>query len=549
MRTTSHRPAKRVSRCLLAAVSSLLVTVAGCGSADNASGSAADNATPVAGGTLNIALGGDPQTLNPQALSSNNADVTRAVVDSLLALDPATNKPVPWLAQSYEVSPDGTRFTFHLRPGVTFSDGTPLTADVVKANFDDILANKTANTGAGTVTVLQQSGYVGTEVAGPLTVTQNFSKPNVAWALQVTGPQYGILAAATLALPFADRATKIIGTGPFVLDSYTKNSQVVLTRRTGYQWSPPFAAHQGDAYLDTIVYKVISEPSVRTGALQSGQIQIATSLQPSDVEVVREVGATVITKPIPRNTEALVVTSADRPPLNDLLVRQAITKAVDTKEIRDAVLSPDFKLPVSILTSSVVGHADQSALLAPDVKAAGALLDQAGWLAGPDGIRAKNGTKLSLRFGWIDRGNPWDQPMVELLKAQFAKVGIDFQPRLDTVANAVAALRSHTQYDLFLAGASGDITGDQRAAFTNSPPNLYNVQDTELQTLLARWGNAVDAAASTKASADVQARVIGQGIAIPLVEDTAIVASSEQVHGFALAATARIPSMYDVWLS
>src|SRR3954451_17784871 len=128
-----------VPRAAAALAAALLLTACGGGGGDTATGGAADPGAPQPGGTLRFAVGSDAGCVDPQQVGSNDTIYSvRQLVDSLTDQDPATGKIVPWLARSWKVSPDARSFTFHLRPGVTFSDGTPLTAEVVKANFDAI---------------------------------------------------------------------------------------------------------------------------------------------------------------------------------------------------------------------------------------------------------------------------------------------------------------------------------------------------------------------------------------------------------------------------
>ncbi|MER6809492.1 ABC transporter substrate-binding protein [Spirillospora sp. NPDC000708] len=530
-----------------AAAAALLLAACGGGSSD---GGSKAGGPPKAGGTLTVALAGDPVSIDPRAVTPLVREVSRPIVDSLLALDPATKKPVPWLAESFKANADATEFTFKLRSGVTFSDGTPLTAKVVKDNFDDVIANKAKAAGSTSVSLLEQGGYKGTDAPDEHTVVQHFAKPYPTWPLWAAGTAFGILAPKTLALPVADRFDKIVGTGPFVLQSYTRNSQVVLTKRKGYAWGPRTAKHDGDAYLDKVVYKVITEPSVRTGALKTGQVQLAGALNPSDIAPVRRAGFSIVAQRNPRLAEGLVVTGADRPPLDDAAVRQALVKAVDTGQIRDTLLTPEWGVPNSVVTGAVVGHADESALLKPDQKAAAALLDKAGWVPGGDGIRAKGGKRLTLSLGWLDRGNPWDQPLVELVTAQYKKIGVELKPQLATAAQSVEALKAH-KWDLFLSGVAGGLDAGVSllGTFSTAPPNFYNVQDAPLQPLLAKQATTTDEAARAKILADAQQRIISQGLYTPLVEDTAVVAVGKKVHGFALDADSRLPTLQDVWLS
>ena len=530
------------------AVSAALLTACGGASPDGGSGAAGP---PKKGGTLTVALGDDPVTIFPRAVSPLVREVSRPIVDSLLSVDPATKRPVPWLAESYQVNKDATEFTFKLRAGVTFSDGTPLTAKVVKDNFDDIVRNKAKLAGSTATSLLDQGGYKETVAVDDLTVVQRFKRPYPTWPLWLGNSGFGILAPRTLALPIDDRFDKVVGTGPFVLESYVRNSQITLTRRTGYRWGPQNAGNKGDAYLDKIVYRIIKEPSVRTGALRTGQIQLAGALNPSDVKALRSSGFKVVAQRIPRLAEGLVVVGADRAPLNDVKVRQALVRAVDSKQIRDTLLTPDWGVPTSVVTGAVVGHADQSALLKPDARAAAGLLDQAGWKPGADGIRVKDGKRLTLRLGWLERGNPWDRPMIELITARFKQLGIELKPELVTAAQSVEALQQRTRWDLFLSGIAGGLDAGTGllGTFTSAPPNFYNVQDKELQPLLEKQATLTDPAERAKVVADIQKRILEQGLAVPLVEDTAVAALGKKVQGFSLDADSRLPTLHDVWLS
>jgi len=97
----------------------------------------AQAATPQSGGVLKVALAGDPQCVDPHQPGNNTAlNIARQITDSLTDQDPKTGAIVPWLATDWKVEDNSRRFTFVLRDGVTFADGTPVDADAVKANFE-----------------------------------------------------------------------------------------------------------------------------------------------------------------------------------------------------------------------------------------------------------------------------------------------------------------------------------------------------------------------------------------------------------------------------
>src|SRR5690606_5472751 len=198
---------------------------------------------------------------------------------SLLSQDPETGELGPWLAESWTVSDDATAFTFTLREGVTFSDGTPLTSHVVLDTFDDVLVQGAqANYAAEHL-----AGYLGGEAQDDRTFTVRFDTPSIPFLQALTEPILGPLAPATLAQPWDQRVLGVVGTGPFVLESWTKDTSVVLTRREGYAWGPPFADH-GEAYLDRVTFQIIPEASVRTGAITSDQVDVIGGVPPQDQE-------------------------------------------------------------------------------------------------------------------------------------------------------------------------------------------------------------------------------------------------------------------------
>src|SRR4051812_29480295 len=137
MITESPGSARAIVAVSVLSAAALALSSCGSGSADGASSS--DAQTPKSGGTLTFAVSSDAGCVDPQQVGSNDSIYsTRQVVDSLTDQDPATGKIVPWLASSWKISPDNTTFTFTLRPGATFSDGTPVNAAAVKADFDSV---------------------------------------------------------------------------------------------------------------------------------------------------------------------------------------------------------------------------------------------------------------------------------------------------------------------------------------------------------------------------------------------------------------------------
>jgi peptide/nickel transport system substrate-binding protein len=536
----------------VAATSAAAATTAGASTAP--AGSAPAASTPAAsapaadlerGGTLTFGLSTDPISIQPRGGGAGNdqLNVARQLFDSLLEQDPSTGKLIPWLAESYDVSPDAKTFTFHLRDDVTFSDGTPLTAQVVKDNFDDIVAS-----GAKATWVISYfAGYANSTVVDDHTVSVTFTTPSAAFPQAVATSGMGIVAESTLAVPFEDRATaNLVGTGPFTLQSYTKDSEVVLLKRDGYKWAPGDRSNTGDAYLDKIVFKIIPEAGVRTGSLQSGQVAAIGGVPPQDIDTLRSGGFDIVARPNPGITFGITPVQ-NKAPLDDVRVRQAIAAAIDTTDVRDTVLSDDFAVGASVLSQTTPGFKGVDELIANDPDAAGKLLDEAGWTRSGNDVREKDGVKLHLVLGWLNNFGP-NQAALELIQAQLAESGIDLELKSTTAPEFTQGLASGA-YDLVwsnLSRADGDVL---RTAFSTAGTNYYHVDDPELEALLQQQVATADPAARDQILAQIQSRIASQAEQIPVFELTTVLALTDEVHDVSLGADSRLHQLTDAWVA
>ena len=222
---------------------------------------------PQPGGTLRYGLSQAPTCSDPaQAGTNQTIYVTRQMVDSLTDQNPDTGEITPWLAESWEVSADATSFTFELRDGVTFSDGTPVTASSVKNNFDAIVHSIGGVKAPSAVSYL--SGYTGTTVVDAHTAQVNFSAPNAQFLQATSTPQLGMLSDKDAAKSAEERCPgPISATGTVLYADYQQDQSVTLAKRAGYNWGSEAFAHDGEAYLDRIEFT--DRPRIRCADRQS----------------------------------------------------------------------------------------------------------------------------------------------------------------------------------------------------------------------------------------------------------------------------------------
>ncbi|BDT95305.1 ABC transporter substrate-binding protein [Nocardia sputorum] len=527
----------------LAGALAAATTVAACGSDSAAPGG--DAGPPQPGGTLRYGLSQAPTCSDPaQAGTNQTLYVARQIVDSLTDQDPATGELKPWLAQSWEASPDAKVFTFHLVDGVTFSDGTPLTAESVRNTFDSVvkLGSGKAPLGSSYLT-----GYVGTTAVDRLTARVEFSKPNAPFLQASSTAALGIQADVTTAKPAEQRCLgDNVGSGPFTYAAYRQDASATLVKRTGYHWGSAVFAHRGEAYLDKIEFTVVPESGVRTGSLASGQLDAISDALPQDAPQIEAAGGRVLSTANPGVPFGLQV-NVTRGPLRDPAVRQALLPAIDRKQLVDTVLGPQFKPATSTLASTTPGYTDLSARLAYDPAKARTILDQAGWVPGADGIRAKNGERLSFSvlFSQVFAGN---QAILELVQQQLRQVGVELKLDLVSVAETTARQNSK-DFDTSYGNttrADGDIL---RTSFGLDGRNL-NARGPvpALDDALNGQVSTIDTVTRNGLIRTAQEQVLDAGLQIPTVELSQAIGAGANTRDLKFEASARL-QFFDTWLS
>lgn len=501
------------------------------------------SASPEAGGAISIGVSADPVCLDPQ--QNGNAasiNISRQVVDSLVDLDPDTGEVVPWLAESWTASEDATSFEFVLREGVTFSDGTPLTAQIVADNLDTVVT-----LGAATSLVTGYlSGYEGSTALDERTVRVEFSKPSAGFLPTAAVVQLGIVAPATLALSAEERcaAENIVGTGPFVYETYTQNESTTLVRRDGYDWTTARAAHEGDAYLESVTYQVIGEASVRVGSLQSQQLTAITDVQPSDEETLTASGFAVISRANPGVVNTLYP-RATNPLTADEAVRTAVQLGIDRAELA-SVLSESYAAASGVLATSTPGFLDLSAQLAHDPAEAVDVLENAGWNTGEDGIRVKDGQRLALDVVYINSVVS-NQTVLELVQQQLKEVGIDLELRPLSVADYLEAVKSPE-----LAFSFGNFTRPEldvlSTTFGGADTNPARFADDELTELFTQLQRETDPAQRNAVGDDIQSLIVDKAYGVPVYQLAQVAATSADLHDVSFDSSSRL-FLYDAWLS
>src|SRR5215471_2163229 len=337
------------------------------------------------GGTLTIVRPTDPVSLDPNLdTTAPGAWVYFNMLEGLLTLDEKMQVK-PALATSYEVmSP--TKVRFKLRPGVKFHDGTPFNATAVKFTFDRALKGTPPARWASLAGSLSHA-----EVVDDLTVDVVTKEPYGPIPRTLAMYCMGIVSPAAVQKMGADFSRGPVGTGPFKFVEWKTNAHVIIERNPDY-W--------GDkALLDRVIFKVVPEEGARMIALQTGDADMVLLPAPAQLPALRKDPKYVVHEVVGGRV-VFAGMNAATPPLDDVRVRTALLYSVDRKAILDNILEGSAVPARGVLAPSVFGFKDmQLDRLYPfDRAKAKALLAQAGWTPGPDGILQKSGQRLSLSW-------------------------------------------------------------------------------------------------------------------------------------------------------
>lgn len=523
------------------------------------------SATETAGRQGAAAQGGELVYLEQQAHTNlyppaggfyPNGGVLNQITDKLTYQDPKTLEIQPWVAQSWSINDNATEFTFKLRSGVSFSDGTPLDAAAVAKNFDTYgLGNKALKLPVSEVI----NNYQRSEVLDPLTVKFYFSKPSPGFLQGTSVIGSGLVSLATLARPFEELgdATRIIGSGPFVVERETLGKELLLKARADYNWGPSQHAHQGRARLDSIRFVVTPEDSVRIGALLSGQAGLIRQVQAYDEKRVQDQKFQIYA-PSTRGVNNSIAFRPDNPLVADLRVRQALLHGTNTAEVVQTLFSANYPLATSVVAKSAAGYVDLAAELKFDPEKSQRLLDEAGWTLGSQGLRQKDGQALVLT-AYEALPQPQNKETLQLVAQQWGKLGV----KLNVLAGD-AGSRIVDSLDPAKTPVTPGMVGRADADVIKSyfyPSNrnallqkggvsqkVNNFVDDKLNGLLDAIAAETDSAQRLQLTSDVQRYLIAQAYVIPIFEEPQAFAGATWVQDVGFEAVGR-PSFYATWLS
>ena len=378
---------------------------------------------PREGGELVVGLSYEPSKIDPHRTAANYGVLAVLQAGETLVLTNPDGSFAPGLAKSWEISEDGTRYTFKLRSGIKFHDGTPFNAAAVKYNFDRIMDPATKSEEA----IDRLGPYLKTEVMDDLTAVVHLKSP---FAPLLDGMADGRLCmvSPTAAAKWGPEEFQdhFVGTGPFIFKEWKRHEHIKLEKNPDYWGGPEFFSHHGKAYLDAVVFKFVGESSVRSGALETGELNVASEIVARDIKRLEDNKAVNVVSRAQPGTSVMLLFNMSKPPMDDIRVRQALNYALNQKDLSQILYQGVHGPAYGVLSpTSKCYWPGGEKMYAYNQEKAKALLEEAGWKdSDGDGIRDKDGKPLRLDYPFHSKFPRFRDP-APIIQSQLKEVGID----------------------------------------------------------------------------------------------------------------------------
>lgn len=433
----------------MAALTLLSVLLAGCsGTGDSTpsrptASSGTEQVQPAAQQEITVAVSGDVGLDRMDAGAYDGSMNVHAMIYDGLVQYGEKGQIEPALAESWEIAEDGKTYTFHLRQGVKFSDGSNFNADAVKFSFERWIHDPSNSL---TVATAIQS----LDVVDDYTLQMTFDRAYYPLLTELTFARPVRIISPNAVEPAGDvkgKFVKPIGTGAWMADSYKVDQEAVLVRNPNY-W--------GDApKLSKITLKVIPDPQSRVLALQSGEVDLAggqMSRLPLESLPVIEGDDTLELLRSPGTSSHFLVYNGSNANLQELNVRKAINLAIDKASIVNDLMGGIGSEAKGLFPSTVPYVTESNSKgYDHDPEAAKALLAESGYVdSDGDGIVEKNGAPLKLNLVLQQVDFPEWKPMTELIQAELQSVGIAAELRVLEPNAYYDALWTTKAYDMIV---------------------------------------------------------------------------------------------------
>ncbi len=487
-------------------------------------------AYPATAQTLNMMKAIDAPHYDAQRTTwGPTSDIVNMFQDTLVALDWDGRTPIPYLAKSWTVSPDGRTYTFKLRDDVSFCSGKKFTAEDVVYSFKRLKSPEIKGPFAWRAGEIKEL-----RAPDPYTVEYELVEPFSELLLQLTmftnvihnkesvealGKDYGIKGAD--------------GTGPWCFESWQPRTQIVLKRHDAYKWGPSMYANKGPVKFEKLVIKIVPEDSSRVAAMMAGQFDITHQFPAQFIAQAKAAPMLQVQEAKPNFQLLYFGFKTTRPMVADRRVREAMSIAITRAELAKAILLGNADPAFTDVDPDALDFDPKTRdIVKEDLERAKKLLDEAGWKPGADGVREKDGLKLQPKVYFTQAGNT--PRIAEAIQGYLRRIGVQWQlqPWDSTIA---AAKMAEQDYEIWSVTVPYLSAGDLMNIYFNSKniptPNRMNWNDPETDEWLRLGRSALTEADRAKYYAMVQQKVTREHLWIPVLNINMHQVTNKKIKG------------------
>ncbi len=494
--------------------------------------------TSASANELIFGLGEEPENLDPhQATGWQEYMLLSFIVEPLFTLD-HNYEIVPLLAKDYHVSDDGLEMNIWLKEGIYFHTGDEMTASDVKYSFNRFfdISPQADYLPPG------RGGVYEIEIVDDYHVIFHFESPKPLALYYMSAAHRGIMPEGWLKeTPEEDIGIRaLVGTGPFMFESWAAADRINLKRFDDYSHGPDFISNPGPAKSERMIFRIIPEDATLTAEMVGGGIDVSFDVPPSVMRAISRFEDRLRIDTAPSEGVQYLAMNRNREVFEDDRVRQAIAHGINKEQIAQGAWFGMGEPISGLITENVIGYYSgvEDVEYKHDPELAKELLDQAGWdEIGSDGIRRKDGEKLELELITFSNVDQW-RAAGEIIQAQLQELGIGIKLELAEVG-ATYDRSNRDDWDLGIYRNTWWLGQPFLIFLTHSD----NIPDEDGGTNKAHWGNpeldrnleiagqSINEQERIQALNEAQRIIVDSANWVPLVARAQIVASQKNVEG------------------
>jgi peptide/nickel transport system substrate-binding protein len=498
---------------------------------------------PKSGGTVTILSPSDASTLHPGSKTNFYDTFWHMALYDSLVIHGFDGQIYPALAESWSSNEDGTVWTFKLRQDVTFHSGEAFTA----AHVVDHFTRWKEFPSSIKVNLLEKS-----EAPDDFTVVCTLSAPTLTFLNFVSQTEfaYSSIPNMTKVAELGDNygLNEADGTGPYKFEEWVKDDHLTLARNDAYAWGPEFYSNTGVAYPERIIFRTVPEEASRSALVETGDADMNIETPPRDVERLAGVEGVAVAS-FPRFSSNNIGFNMEKPLFQDINVRKAIMHAVNRDEIVEFVMFNQATAAEGYLPETMLGANPRDVtrpLVEYNPDESRRLLDESGWAEGDDGIREKDGQKLSFTTYLILE---IQEQVSQVIQAQLLEIGVDMQiRRLEQAAFDEAMTtgehdaRYHPQFM-----ATPDHMYFYHSNFAPLP-NSTRFADPEFDAMFDLSQTTIDQDERLATFNQMELYLLEQAVVVPIMHVNWIISYQERVKGTKFHNILPTYKLMDTWV-